>query len=84
MTHYTGLDVSLRFVSICGVDDKGEVRLEAKVKLDSAVKALVRADRVCRRLMSIPGVGPITAWTRNAQWSTLRAWGVRLAKTRGH
>ena len=22
--------------------------------------------------------------TRNAQWSTLKAWGVRLAKTRGH
>ena len=31
MTYYTGIDVSLRTVSICVVDDKGEVRHEAKV-----------------------------------------------------
>lgn len=31
MTYYTGIDVSLRLVSICIVDDKGEVRYEAKV-----------------------------------------------------
>ena len=114
------------------------------LKLDNAVKGLVRVDPICRRLMSIPGVGPVTALTfkaavddpnrfkssrtvaahfgltprrfqsgetdnpghisragdadvraalyvaahslltRNAQWSTLKAWGVRLAKIRGH
>jgi hypothetical protein len=31
MTYYTGIDVSRRSVSIWVVDDKGEVRLEAKV-----------------------------------------------------
>lgn len=31
MTYYTGIDVSLRSVSICVVDDKGEVCLEAKM-----------------------------------------------------
>jgi transposase len=114
------------------------------LKLDNLVKGLVRTDAVCQRLMSIPGVGPVTALTfkaavddparfkssrtvaahfgltprryqsgemdnpghisragdadvrcalyvaahslltRNAQWSSLKAWGVRLAKSRGH
>lgn len=114
------------------------------LKLDNAVKALVKADPLCTRLMTIPGVGPVTALTfkagvddparfkssrnvaahfgltpkryqsgevdnpghisragdadvrsalyiaahslltRNAQWSSLKAWGIRLAKTRGH
>ncbi len=114
------------------------------LKLDNVLKALVRVDPICRRLMSIPGVGAVTALTfkagvddptrfkssrtvaahfgltprrfqsgevdnsghisragdadvrsvlyvaahslltRNAQWSTLKAWGVRLAKIRGH
>ena len=31
MTYFTALDVSLRFVSICIVDDMGQVRYEAKV-----------------------------------------------------
>jgi len=31
MTYYTALDVSLRSVSVCIVDDQGEVRHEAKV-----------------------------------------------------
>jgi transposase len=108
------------------------------------MKALVRVDPICRRLMSIPGVGAVTALTfkaavddprrfksshtvaahfgltprrfqsgeldnpghisragnadvrstlyvathslltRNAQWSTLKACGIRLSKTRGH
>lgn len=124
--------------------DARTVLYKTYLKLDSAVKALVRVDPICRRLMSIPGVGPVTALTfkaavddpsrfkssrtvaahfgltprrfqsgelddpghisragdadvrstlyiaahslltRNAQWSTLKAWGVRLAKTRGH
>jgi transposase len=114
------------------------------LKLDNAVKTLVKADPVCKLLMSVPGVGPVTALsfkagvddpnrfkssrtvgahfgltprrfqsgendnpghisragdaqvrstlyvaahsllTRNAQWSSLKAWGLRLAKTRGH
>lgn len=114
------------------------------LKLDNLVKGVVRSDAVCRRLMSVPGVGPITALTfkaavddpsrfmssrtvaahfgltprryqsgetdnpghisragdadvrsalyvaahslltRNEQWSLLKAWGVRLANTRGH
>ena len=124
--------------------DARTVLYKTYLKLDNAVKALVRVDPICRRLMSIPGVGPVTALTfkaavddpsrfkssrtvaahfgltprrfqsgeldnpghisragdadvrsalyvaahslltRNAQWSTLKAWGVRLAKTRGH
>ena len=44
MTYYTGIDVSLRSVSICVVDDKGEVRLEAKVaaEIDAIVERLRR------------------------------------------
>jgi len=124
--------------------DARTVLYKTYLKLDNAVKGLVRVDPICRRLMSILGVGPVTALTfktavddpsrfksartvaahfgltprrfqsgevdnprhisragdadvrsalyvaahslltRNAQWSTLKAWGVRLAKTRGH
>jgi transposase len=124
--------------------DARTVLYKTYLKLDNAVRGLVRIDPVCRRLMSIPGVGPVTALTfkaavddpsrfkssrtvaahfgltprrfqsgeldnpghisragdadvrsalyvaahslltRNAQWSTLKAWGVGLAKTRGH
>jgi transposase len=124
--------------------DARTVLYKTYLKLDNAVKGLVRVDPICRRLMSIPGVGPVTALTfkaavddpnrfkssrtvaahfgltprrfqsgeldnpghisragdadvrsalyvaahslltRNAQWSTLKAWGVRLAKIRGH
>ena len=124
--------------------DARTVLYKTYLKLDNAVKGLVRAHPVCRRLMSIPGVGPVTALTfkaavddpsrfkssrtvaahfgltprrfqsgeldnpghisragdadvrsalyvaahslltRNAQWSTLKAWGVSLAKIRGH
>lgn len=34
MTYYTGLDVSLRSVSICIIDDKGAIQHEAKVAAD--------------------------------------------------
>ena len=124
--------------------DARTVLYKTYLKLDNAVRGLVRIDPVCRRLMSIPGVGPVTALTfkaavddpsrfkssrtvaahfgltprrfqsgeldnpghisragdadvrsalyvaahslltRNAQWSTLKAWGVGLAKIRGH
>jgi predicted NBD/HSP70 family sugar kinase len=32
MTYYTGIDVSLRSVSICVVDDKGEVCLRPRLR----------------------------------------------------
>jgi transposase len=114
------------------------------LKLDNEVKAVVRADPVCRRLMSVPGVGAVTALTfraavddptrfkssrtvaahfgltprryqsgetdnaghiskagdpevrsalyvaahslvtRSKEWCSLKAWGIRLARTRGH
>ena len=44
MTYYTGIDVSLRSVSICVVDASGEVRHEAKVpaEIDDIVDCLKR------------------------------------------
>ncbi|BEU28461.1 IS110 family transposase [Paraburkholderia sp. 22B1P] len=114
------------------------------LKLDNEVKAIVRTDPVCQRLMTVPGVGVITALTfkaavddpgrfkssrtvaahfgltprryqsgemdnpgriskagdpdvrcalytaahalvsRSASWCTLKAWGKRLEKSRGH
>lgn len=36
------------------------------LKLDNEVKAVVRADAVCQRLMTVPGVGAITALTFKA------------------
>ena len=114
------------------------------LQLDNQAKALAREDAICQRLMTVPGVGAITALTfkagvddptrfkrsrtvaahfgltprrfqsgetdnlgriskagdpdvrsalyvaahalitRSTTWSSLRAWGVRLAKTKGH
>jgi len=114
------------------------------LKLDNEVKGIVRNDTICRRLMTVPGVGSVTALTfkaavddpsrfrssrtvaahfgltprryqsgetdqaghisragdpevrgalyiaahsivaRSEAWSCLKAWGVRLARTRGH
>ncbi len=39
MTYFTGIDVSLRSISICVVDDHGEVCREAKV--DANVDVIV-------------------------------------------
>ena len=124
--------------------DARTVLYKTYLKLDNAIKRLVKADPVCKLLMSVPGVGPVTALsfkagvddpgrfkssrtvaahfgltprrfqsgesdnpghisragdadvrsalyvaahsllTRNEQWSSLKAWGMRLAKTRGH
>jgi transposase len=124
--------------------DARTVLYKTYLKLDNAIKRLVKADPVCKLLMSVPGVGPVTALsfkagvddpgrfkssrtvaahfgltprrfqsgesdnpgrisragdadvrsalyvaahsllTRNEQWSSLKAWGIRLAKTRGH
>jgi transposase len=114
------------------------------LQLDNAVRGMARNDAVCQRLMSVPGVGPVTSltfktavddpsrfrssrtvaahfgltprryqsgemdnpgriskagdpavrqalygaahalMTRSDAWSVLKAWGMRLAKTRGH
>lgn len=114
------------------------------LKLDNQAKSLVRDDPVCQRLMSVPGVGAITALTfkaavddptrfkssrtvaahfgltprrfqsgevdnpgriskagdpdvraalyvaahslvvRSSEWSSLKVWGLRLMKTKGH
>ena len=114
------------------------------LQLDTAVRGMARNDAVCQRLMSVPGVGPVTSltfktavddprrfrssrtvaahfgltprrfqsgemdnpgriskagdpavrqalygaahalMTRSNAWSVLKAWGMRLAKTRGH
>ena len=43
MTYYTGLDVSLRSVSICIVDDQGQVKHEVKVPAE--VGAIAQALR---------------------------------------
>ena len=119
--------------------DARTVLYKTYLKLDNAVKALTKADPLCVRLISIPGVGPVTVLTfksavddparfkasrmvaahlgltpkryqsgemdnpghisragdadvrsalyvaahslltRNAQWSSLKAWGMRLA-----
>ena len=39
---------------------RGYILMQCK-ELDKKVRALVRGDEVCRRFMSIPGVGPLTA-----------------------
>ncbi len=124
--------------------DARTVLYKTYLKLDNAVKAIVRNDPICQRLMSVPGVGPVTSltfkvgvddphrfrssrtvaahfgltprryqsgetdnpgriskagdadvrralytaahalMTRSDAWSTLKAWGLRLAKMRGH
>ena len=124
--------------------DARTVLYQTYLKLDNAVKAVVRSDPICQRLMTVPGVGPVTSltfkagvddadrfrssrtvaahfgltprryqsgetdnpgriskagdrdvrlalytaahalMTRSDKWSTLKAWGLRLAKIRGH
>lgn len=124
--------------------DARTVLYKTYLKLDNAVKAVVRTDPICQRLMTVPGVGPVTSltfkvgvddpsrfrssrtvaahfgltprryqsgetdnpgriskagdadvrcalytaahalMTRSDAWSTLKAWGLRLAKIRGH
>ena len=52
MAYYTGIDVSLRSVSICVIDDTGQVALEAKVAadVDAIVKVLQDFDPRARSL----------------------------------
>ena len=40
--------------------DARTVLYKTYLKLDNAVKAIVRGDPICQRLMSVPGVGPVT------------------------
>src|SRR6187402_783104 len=53
--------------------------------LHRAVLAIVREDAVCRRLMSVPGVGALVAitFTRAGKFSTLKRWALEVAKRRG-
>ena len=120
------------------------VLYQTYLQLDNQARALARDDGICQRLMTVPGVGPVTALTfkagvddptrfkrsrtvaahfgltprryqsgevdnpgriskagdpdvrsalyvaahalvvRSAQWSSLKVWGRRLAKTKGH
>lgn len=131
----------MRAQSVAGRQDGAH---KTYLKLDNAIEGLVKADPVCKLLVSVPGVGPVTALsfragvddpglftssrtvaahfgltprrfqsgesdnpghisragdadvrsalyvaahsllTRNEQWSSLKAWGIRLSKTRGH
>ncbi|MDR6861052.1 hypothetical protein [Variovorax guangxiensis] len=41
--------------------DARTVLYKTYLKLDNAIKGLVKADPVCKLLMSVPGVGPVTA-----------------------
>jgi hypothetical protein len=64
MTYYTGIDVSLRSVSICGVDDRGEVCLETKVEaeIDAIVEHLrrfsseVKSAAIAARSAALPSI----------------------------
>jgi transposase len=120
MTYFTGIDVSLRSVSICVVDDHGEVCREAKV--DAHVDVIVdwlhafspelksvgfeagalsqyltyglqaagfeviclEARRVKNTLDAMRNKTDRNDARGIAQWSSLKAWGMRPAKTRGH
>ncbi len=52
MKYFTGIDVSLRSVSICVVDESGEVRHEAKVsaEVDVIVATLRRFSAEIRQV----------------------------------
>jgi hypothetical protein len=75
--HYAGIDVSLELSSVCVVNGRGKIVKEAKVASEPEALvcffkelgvpvnrvAFVREDAVCRRLMTVPGVGPVVAVT---------------------
>src|SRR5918993_1633209 len=58
-------------------------------KLHRTMLAIVRADEVCRRLMSVPGVGALVAVTFTSgvdapeRFSTLKRWALEVARRRG-
>jgi hypothetical protein len=51
---------------------KSAMMLSARAKLHNAVLAIVREDAVCRRLMTVPGVGPWWQLPSSRRW-TIRA-----------
>ena len=61
MEHYAAIDVSLEWSSICIVDTSGRIVREAKVR--SEREAVVAFFQVCRRFMTVPGVGAVVAMT---------------------
>ena len=67
MTVYAALDVSMEKTAICVVNADGKIALEASTSSDAEaiadkrVRDVARADNVCRRLMTAPGVGAIVA-----------------------
>lgn len=82
MNYFAGLDASLEWTSACVVHADGGIVREAKVasepagprgvlhraglRRDAHLLEAVRADPVCRRLMTVPGAGPVTALTFRA------------------
>ncbi len=64
-----------------------EARLAGRERLHRLVLAAVRGDAVCRRLMTVPGVGPVTALTfcsavdDPARFSRSRALGAHFGLT---
>ncbi|MBS1135980.1 MAG: Transposase [Burkholderiaceae bacterium] len=53
-------------MSLLPLLDARTVLYKTYLKLDNAVKAVVRHDPVCKRLMTVPGVGPVTSLTFKA------------------
>ena len=151
--HHGGYDASVRPAieadgsmvdTLIPMLDARLVLYQTYLKLDKQVKVLVREDPICQRLMTVPGVGPITALTfkaavddpgrfkrsrnvaahfgltprrfqsgeldhagriskagdpdvrcalymaahslvvRSEQWCSLKVWGIKLMRTKGH
>jgi len=53
-------------MSLLPLLDARTVLYKTYLKLDNVVKAVVRHDPVCQRLMTVPGVGPVTSLTFKA------------------
>jgi len=75
MAHYVGLDVSVRHTSICIVDEAGKIVREARVASEpQAIIPILTARQIscCRvgleagPLSTVPGVGPVVAFTFQA------------------
>jgi transposase len=47
-------------MSLLPLLDARTVLYKTYLKLDNAVKSVVRHDPICQRLMTVPGVGPVT------------------------
>jgi hypothetical protein len=73
MKYFTGIDVSLRFVSICVVDEAGAVQYEGKVpaEVDLIVASLRRVSPGIRQVGL--EAGTLTQYLTTAPTSALRA-----------